>query len=89
MVAPKGAVFCVTCRVQCRTQFDLQDFPLRCQQQCQSGSCPDECTGGLGELDFHYQGSGGNIKSKLSVGDVKEVIIWLLLNVPVTSKERI
>lgn len=48
-----------------------------------------KCAGGLGELDFHYQGSGGNIKGELSVSDVKEVIIWFLLNVPVTSKEGI
>ena len=35
-----------------------------------------KCARGLGELDFCYQGSGGNIKGEFSVGDVKEVIIW-------------
>ena len=29
------------------------------------------------------------IKGEFSVGDVKEVMIWFLLNVPVTSKEEI
>jgi len=45
--------------------------------------------GGLGELDFHCQGSGGNIKGELGASDIKEVTIWFLLNVPVTSKEGI
>ena len=29
------------------------------------------------------------IKGEFSVGDVKEVMIWFLVNVPVTSKEEI
>ena len=34
-MAPKGAVYCVTCRVQCRT-LDLQDLPSKVQ--CRVGA---------------------------------------------------